>query len=446
MFFTRLMTIIIILIPLHVLGVREITINEGHIEPMPIAINRFDSTDGQLAEYSDQLVSVISKDLESSSFFKILPKGAFIETVKGVNHRPLFASWRQIKAQFLVNGKIRRKGNIIEVSYILWDTALERDIHKEILDIPAKIWRRGAHKIADTIYERITGDKGYFNTRVAYIAESYYGKAKTKRLAIMDFDGENHKFLTDGKNIALTPRFSPDSHKLMYISYKNRIPKAYIYDLRTGKESLLVEFPGISFAPKFSPDGTKALFCMSQRGATNIYEINLRSKRITALTRNNSINTSPSYSPDGKRIVFNSDRSGSRQLYVMNSDGSDVRRISYGFGIYATPIWSPKGDFIAFTKIQAGFAIGVMRPDGSSERTIATGYLVEGPTWSPSGRLVMFTKEEKRIGQRNRSSVYYVDITGNNEQKLFTHSMGASDPEWSSLLDQNRSHSFYTVR
>ncbi len=417
-------------------AIKEITITEGYIDPIPVAINKFSVAGTTNSEsLMNKIISVVASDLSSSSYFKIIPKAAFIETDIGVVHKPLFASWRQIKAQMILNGHIEVKNKKLEISFILWDSTLEKAVHKEILELPGHLWRRGAHKISDAIYEKITGDKGYFDTRIAYIAEQNNGRNKIKRLAIMDFDGENHKYLTDGKKIALTPRFSPDANKILYISYQKDKPQLFVKDIKTGRESLLGGFPGISFAPKFSPDGNRAIFSIANKGNTNIFEINLTTRKVLKLTNNFSINTSPSYSPDGKKIVFNSDRNGTRQLYVMNADGSNVHRISNGQGIYATPVWSPSGDFIAFTKISGGFSIGVMRSNGSEERSIASGYLVEGPTWSPSGRIVMFTKESRNAFTKKRhSNIYYIDITGQNEHIIHTPSQ-SSDPEWSGLLN-----------
>lgn len=414
-------------------AVRKITINEGHIDPMPIAINFFNA-DSNSSRISKDIRNVISQDLASCNYFKIIPSGAFIEYTRGVLHNPLFASWRQIGAQFLLNAEVKQNDNNIEVSFIFWDTTLEKAIHKQILELPTKLWRRSAHKISDSIYEKITGDKGYFDTKIAYISESGPPMARIKKLAVMDFDGKNNRLLTDGKDIVLTPRFSPKADKILYMSYIDRTPRVYMVDIGSGKKSVLGDFPGMSFAPKFSPDGYKALMSVAKNGATNILEIDLKTKKITKITNTYSINTSPSYSPDGRKIAFNSNRSGTSQIYIMDSDGSNIKRISFNKGSYMTPVWSPRGDYIAFTKIRGGFAIGVMRPDGTGERTITRGHLVEGPTWSPSGSLIMFTQEMKyNTKKENSSKIYYIDATGNNLNILKTPT-NASDPEWSNLL------------
>ena len=292
-------------------------------------------------------------------------------------------------------------------------------------------WRRLAHVVADAIYERLTGDKGYFNTRIVYVSESGPSTRRVKRLAMMDQDGENHSFLTNGRNLVLTPRFSPNMQKITYLEYVGNNPRVYLMDLTNNSRQVLGNFPGMTFAPVFSPDGSKVLMSYANKGSTNIYEMNLKTRAIKQLTFDKgSISTSASYSPDGSKIVFNSDRGGNQQLYVMNADGSGAERISFGNGRYATPVWSPRGDYIAFTKMSGGaFYIGVMAPDGSGERLLADGYLVEGPTWSPNGRVLMFFRQDRGSPVR----LYTIDMTGYNERRIVTPSE-ASDPAWSPLL------------
>ncbi len=417
----------------------EIVINQGTVNPTPIAVNDFASADYVERRLAEKVTSVIKADLERCGFFKIISKDAFIENKTGVGHTPLFQVWRQINATILLNGTIRQTSNSrYEVSFILWDSYTEKDIAGEIYQIDEKSWRRVAHKIADKMYERITGNVGYFDTKIAYISETGTPKHKIKRLAIMDQDGENHHYLTDGKELVLTPRFSPKADKILYMSYVKRTPKVYLRDIYSGREQVVGDFPGMSFAPRFSPDGKKAIMSVARHGATNIYEVDLRTMKLNIITNSTSaINTSPHYSPDGEHIVFNSDRGGSRQLYIMDNKGGDMKRISFGDGSYAAPVWSPKGDYIAFTKSirGEGFYIGVMRTDGSSERIIAQGYLVESPSWAPNGRVIMYTKEESlKRSNTGKSKIYAIDITGSNEFELKTP-YNASDPEWSKLLD-----------
>lgn len=420
-----------------------ITINRGHYDPIPMAINRFDAENSADNIVGGKITSVITNDLKRSGIFRPISPAAFIERRLGIEHKPLFAAWRQINANLLVNGNVSRlQSGKLRISVILWDSVLEKDMFGESFEISEGSWRRVAHKIADKIYEKVTGDKGYFDTKIVYVSETGPGTKRVKRISIMDQDGANHQFLTDGKNLVLTPRFSPRADKILYLSYAKRAPRIYMRNLKTGKDVLVGDFPGMSFAPHFSPDGSRALMSIAKGGSTNIFEIDLRTLRTTRLTNDyGTISTSPNYSPDGKKIVFNSDRTGSRQLYIMNSDGSSVERISFGGGVYASPIWSPRGDYIAFTKItrSEGFTIGVMRSisnsEGNGERIITSGYLVEGPCWAPNGRVIMFARGEPPSGKMiGKNRIYSIDLTGYNEQLIPTPK-DASDPDWSNQLD-----------
>ncbi|TAJ98449.1 MAG: Tol-Pal system protein TolB, partial [Candidatus Manganitrophaceae bacterium] len=297
-------------------------------------------------------------------------------------------------------------------------------------------WRRVAHKIADAVYERITGERGYFDTRIVYIAESGPGIHRIKRLAIMDQDGENHRFLTDGETLVLTPRFSQTAQKIAFLSYYRNLPRVYIFNIETGLQERLGEFPGMTFAPRFSPDDSKIIMSYAKDGNSDIYILDLATRRSTRLTSNPAIDTSPSFSPDGKQVVFLSDRGGSPQLYTTDIDGQNVHRISFGKGRYGTPVWSPRGDLIAFTKIhQNRFFIGVMKPDGSGERLLTESFRDEGPTWAPNGRVLMFFRQIPggRDGLNDRVRLYSVDLTGQNEREVVTP-LDGSDPAWSPLI------------
>lgn len=419
-------------------AVKTIEINRGHAEAIPFAGNEFSSDDHSSKRIAKDMLHVIKSNLKSSGLFRLVSKDAFIEEKYGVSHKPHFASWRQINAPILLNGNVKSLGEgKFEVSFILWDTISEQQIVSQTYNVPHRLWRKLSHKISDQIYQRVTGDKGYFDTKIVFIAQSGNAKNLTKRLAIMDQDGENRKYLTDGRNIVLTPRFSPKADKILYLSYINDNPRLYLMDLVTGSEKVLGDFKGMSFAPRFSPDGKYVLFSIAKNGSTNIYEMHLATKRMKQLTSGISINTSPTYSPDGSRIVFNSDRGGSRQIYTMNRDGSNVKRLSFGAGSYVTPNWSPRGDYIAYTRVSPdfGFSIGVIRPDGSGDRIITNGYLTESPTWSPNGRVIMFSREERPTKRTSlKSRIYSIDLTGFHE-KLLPTGTDASDPEWSRLLD-----------
>jgi TolB protein len=337
----------------------------------------------------------------------------------------------------LVTGSVKNINNDeIEVEFRLWDVVAETDLIGLRLTVASKAWRRVAHIISDEIFERLSGDSGYFDTRIVYVSESGPQNKRLKRLAIMDQDGENHQYLTDGSFLVLTPRFSPTSQEITYLAYFKNEPRVYIFNLETGQQELLGSFPGMTFAPRFSPAGDKIIMSLAQKGITDIYTMNLNNQEVNRLTNSSAIDTSPSYSPDGKQIIFNSDRGGSQQIYIMDSNGKNIKRISFGNGRYATPVWAPKGELIAFTKMHKNkFYIGVMAPDGSGERLLAQGYLVEGPTWAPNGRVLMYFKQDKPIddGKSTNVNLYKIDITGFRETRIITPSDG-SDPAWSPLL------------
>ncbi len=409
----------------------RIDITRGGMEPMPIALPDLNArSGGEAGQLGEDVMRVVAGDLERSGLFRPIEQGAYIEKITAATSIPRFADWRQINAQALVTGTISIEGDKIRVPFRLWDVYGEQQIAGRELVTYRSNWRRLAHMIADEIYKRMTGEQGYFDTRIVYVAESGPAQRRIKRLAIMDQDGENHKFLTDGKYLSLTPRFSPNSQEVIYMSYAGRVPKVYLRVLQTGREETLGAFDGMSFAPRFSPDGGSIVMSIAENGVSNIYSMSLRARGLRRITNGSGIDTSPSYSPDSRRIVFNSDRGGSQQLYVMNADGSGIQRISFGDGRYGTPVWSPRGDWIAFTKMSGGtFSIGVMKPDGSGERQLTSSYMEEGPTWAPNGRVIMFNRQERG----GRSRLFSVDLTGHNLREVATP-IDASDPAWSPLL------------
>lgn len=410
----------------------RVDITRGNAEPLPIAL-----PDLAGSPVGQDIMRVVSADLERSGLFRPIDKNSFIEKVTTQTTLPRFPDWRQLSAAALVTGSISEgDGGKIRVAFRLWDVYGEEQIAGKEYNTFKGNWRRTAHIMADEIYKRLTGENGYFDSRVVYVAESGPALKRVKRLAIMDQDGENHKFLTDGRYLVLTPRFSPNSQEILYMSYAGKEPRVFLRDLQTGREESIGSFEGMSFAPRFSNDGKSIVMSIASGGNTQIYKMDLRSRRMSKLTNSGgAIDTSPSYSPDGNQIVFNSDRGGSQQLYVMNADGSDVKRISFGDGRYGTPVWSPRGDLIAFTKMSGGrFYIGVMRTDGSGERLLTESYLDEGPTWSPNGRVIMFHRQSPSSrGQAGRVRLYSVDLTGSNLREIPTP-MDASDPAWSPLL------------
>ena len=414
----------------------EIDINSGQVEPLPIAIADFTDRSGKSSSLGRSISSVITNNLIGSGQFTALETAAFIAPPTSPSVKPNFNDWKPFGIKALVTGAIKaEKNNKIEVEFRLWDVVSEKYIEGLRLSVNKESWRRISHIISDVTFERLTGDKGYFDTKIVYISESGPPNARKKRLAIMDQDGENHEFLTDGNFLILTPRFSPNTQEITYLSYYNNEPRVYIRNLFTGEQEMLGSFPGMTFAPRFSPDGSSIIMSYSKNGITDIYTMNIKNQNVKRITNSPSIDTSPSFSPDGKQIVFNSDRGGSQQIYVMDEKGRRVKRISFGKGRYATPVWSPKGDLISFTKMYKGlFYVGVMRPDGSGERLLAKGYLVEGPTWAPNGRVLMYFKQNRPKSKKaGRVHLYKIDVTGFKELKIITPA-DASDPAWSPII------------
>lgn len=414
-----------------------IDMTAGVSEPLPIAVTDFYGESPQDRQIGQNVAGVIQANLERTGLFRPLDKRAFIQSPDQLRAGPRFADWRVINAEGLVIGAAQTQADgRVRIEFRLFDVVRGQQMTGLAYFTQPDGWRRVAHIISDAIYKAITGEDGYFDTRVVYIAESGPANARVKRLAIMDQDGENHRFLTDGRVLVLTPRFSPTAQEITYLSYFNNRPRVYLFNIDTGRQEVLGDFPGMTFAPRFSPDGNKVIMSLATGGNTDIYTLDLRTRRQTQLTNHPGIDTAPSYSPDGSKVVFESDRGGTQQLYTVNADGSDVKRITFGQGRYATPVWSPRGDLIAFTRIHQGrFYIGVIRPDGTGERLLSEAFHVEGPTWAPNGRVLMYFKERPvGAGDRQRQAkLFSIDLTGFNERQLVTPT-DASDPAWSPLI------------
>jgi TolB protein len=427
-----IMALLVSFRPAH--AVLEIDITQGNLEPLPIAIPAFSSATGD-GEIAVQMSQVISNNLNRSGLFRTLDPASFIEQGLTVSAGPNFAEWRVINAQALVVGQVERQGDgRLRVDFRLWDVfGAESMIGQQYFTTPDN-WRRVAHIISDAIYQRLTGESGYFDTRVVFVDETGPKENRIKRLAIMDQDGANVRYLTTGNDLVLTPRFSPGRQEITYMSYDGGQPQVYLLNIETGQRRIVGNFPGMTFAPRFSPDGGNLVFSLLQNdGYSDVYRFDLQTQTTTRLTSSASIDTSPSFAPDGRRVTFASDRSGSGQIYVMNADGSGQERISFGSGTYSTPVWSPRGDLIAFTKQQGGrFLIGVMNPDGSGERILTEGFHNEGPTWAPNGRVMMFFRDTP--GANGGPQLWTIDLTGFNELRVDTPSFG-SDPAWSPLLN-----------
>ena len=414
-------------------GPLRIEITEGVIEPLPVAIPDLVAETARSVQMGQQIARVIAADLTGTGLFREVPSSAFISQINDFSAAVQYADWKAINAHALVTGAVRVQGGQVRVQFRVYDVFSGAELGDGLQFVGASDgWRRIAHKVADAVYSRITGEGGYFDSRVVFVSESGPKSERRKRLAVMDYDGANVQYLTDSDALVLAPRFSATGDRVLYTSYETGFPRIYVLDVGSVQRKVLESQQGtMSFAPRFAPDGRTVVYSLSQGSNTDIYAMNIASGATSRLTRAPSIETAPSFSPDGARIVFESDRSGTQQLYVMPASGGEARRISFGDGRYGTPVWSPRGDLIAFTKQSKGrFHIGVMRNDGSEERLLTASFLDEGPSWSPNGRVVMFTRETQ--GVAGRSTLYSVDITGRNLRPVRTPE-GGSDPSWGPL-------------
>ncbi len=416
-------------------GPLRIEITEGVIEPVPIAVAPFIAENAGAAQYAEQITAVIAADLTGTGLFRDIPRDAYISQITNFGAPIAYADWRAINVEGLVTGAVSlTSDNRLIVKFRLYDIFTGQPLGDGLQFAGAtNSWRRVAHKVSDQVYQRITGEGGYFDSRVVYVEETGPKNDRKKRLAIMDYDGAGIQYLSGNESIVLSPRFSPTGDRILFTSYETGFPAIYELSVASvSKRPLDVNTQGMTFAPRYAPDGRSVVYSRSDTGNTDIYRLDLASGQRTRLTSAPSIETAPSFSPDGQRIVFESDRSGTQQLYIMPAAGGEATRISFGQGRYGTPVWSPRGDYIAFTKQNAGrFHIGVMRTDGSQERLLTASFLDEGPTWAPNGRVLMFTRES--AGAEGEPALFSVDISGRNLKKVRT-TTAASDPAWSPLL------------
>ena len=441
----RYLFILFLIIPIKSFALIEVDITRGNLSPLPIAVSPLSldrETNNNLKKFLEkedigiEISSVVENNLKKSGLFNPLSKDSFLQKPNIAHLKPRFEDWALIKAQALITGKVTFSDEKLRVEFRLWDVLAAKEMMALAFTTVPSNWRRVGHIITDKIYERLTGEKGYFDTRIIYVSEEGPKTKRIKKLAIMDQDGFNTKYLTLGNELVLTPRFNPTNQMVTYLSYFRNLPRVYLLDIETGIQEVVGDFPGMTFAPRFSPDGKKIIMSFAKDGNSDIYTMDLENRIVERITNHPSIDTSPSYSPDGKYICFNSDRSGYQQIYIMKSDGSNVKRISFGKGLYGTPVWSPRGDLIAFTKLHKGkFYIGVMRTNGKGERLLTENFYQEAPSWSPNGRVLIFYRETKTDdkGEGFTAKLWSIDLTGYNERLVSTET-DASDPSWSSLL------------
>ncbi|MBV2358827.1 Tol-Pal system beta propeller repeat protein TolB [Thalassococcus sp. CAU 1522] len=416
-------------------GPLRLEITEGVVEPLPFAVPVFVAENPEAQQFADQITRVVAEDLTGTGLFREIPAEAHISRITSFQSPVQFADWKAINAQALVTGAVATDSSgRVTVKFRVWDVFSDAQLGEGMqFAAGSDGWRRLAHKVADQVYARITGEAAYFDSRVVFVSETGPKNQRAKRLAIMDYDGANVQFLTDSSAIVLAPRFSLQGNRVLYTSYATGFPRVHVLDVGAVQSRVLPTNSDalMSFAPRFSPDGNTVIYSLTQGSNTDIWAMDINGGVPRQLTTAPSIETAPSYSPDGRQIVFESDRSGNQQLYIMPAGGGEPTRISFGEGRYGTPVWSPRGDLIAFTKQHAGrFHIGVMRTDGSEERLLTASFLDEGPTWAPNGRVIMFARETQ--GAQGASALYSVDISGRNLKRVRTPE-GASDPSWGPL-------------
>tara|TARA_B100000029_G_scaffold258775_1_gene255410 strand:+ start:14554 stop:15903 length:1350 start_codon:yes stop_codon:yes gene_type:complete len=441
----KLIFIVLLLFPSKSFSLIEVDITRGNLSPLPIAVSPLFSDkeskselekDTKIEDLGLEISKIVENNLKKTGLFNPLEKKSFLQKPDIAHLKPRFEDWALIKSQALITGQVSYENKKLRVEFRLWDVLAAREMLALAFTTVPNNWRRVGHIITDKVYERLTGEKGYFDTRIIYVSEEGPKTERIKKLAIMDQDGFNVKYLTLGNELVLTPRFNPTNQMVTYLSYFKNLPRVYLLDIETGVQEVVGDFPGMTFAPRFSPDGKKIIMSFAKDGNSDIYTMDLENRIVERITNHPSIDTSPSYSPDGKFITFNSDRSGYQQIYIMKSDGSNVKRISFGKGLYGTPVWSPRGDLIAFTKLHKGkFYIGVMRTNGKGERLLTENYYQEAPSWSPNGRVLIFYRETKTDseGKGFSAKLWSIDLTGYNERQVETET-DASDPSWSALL------------
>ena len=434
-----ILTAVLALVPVSLLaqsGPRtfKVDVVGGVVEPLPIAAPKFLAENQAAQQIASDMSAVLLNDLVNTGLFREIPEDAFISTVSTFNAQPAFEDWKAINAQALLVGSASiSSDNKLIVKFRLWDVFAQAPLGDGLQFAGSTgSWRRMAHKVADAVYSRLTGEDGYFDSRIVFVSETGPKDKRVKRLTVMDQDGANPRFLTNGSSIVLAPRFSPNAREVLFTSYESGSPEVKLINVDSGVQRPIGSLEGMSFAPRFSPDGKNIVLSQSVGGNTDIYTVDPQRGSRTRLTNNPGIDTAPSFSPDGRQIVFESDRGGSQQIYVMPASGGEAKRISFGKGRYGTPVWSPRGDMVAFTKLSGGrFHIGVMRLDGSQERLLTASFLDEGPTWAPNGRVLMFFRESR--GANGAPQLYTVDVSGRNLRRVATPE-NASDPAWSALL------------
>ncbi|HSQ97167.1 MAG TPA: hypothetical protein VLL98_00420 [Rickettsiales bacterium] len=428
----------------------ELTIDINNIESKKISIvfekiNKIDIKNFDF-DIVDKILKNIKNNLYTTSLFNIKNSNSNIfksdnnnniEKLSSIDLNSLVMS-KYNKSSFdaVMSGflEVNSSGQV-ELKIRLWDILDQRELFYKSYIIDETNWKKISDIISDMVFEFLTGEvSGHFDSKIIFVSESGSPKNRQKRIAMMDFDGSNLQYITNGTNLVLTPIFSKyNKDEIIYLEYKNKKPHIFKLNLSNKKLILIGNIAEMTFAPNFNPSGlNEIIFSGTNDGYSNIYKLNFDEGKIRQLTYDKAISTAPSWSPDAEKIVFVSDKTGVRKLYVMDKNGSNIEMISKGRGIYDKPSWSPDGKLISFVKMEKGeFSIGLMTPDGDSERSIMNAYLVEGIKWSPNGRYLIYSKQEGPFGKASIPSIYTIDILTGIEYKIPTpKNQGATDPDW----------------
>lgn len=414
----------------------ELTITGTGARQVPVAVVDFVGQTSQEQDMGMEIARIVRSNLSRAGLLRTIDPKMHPQDSRAALLNMQYPQWQLAGSDNVITGRIKvSQYGRLNVEFFLNDTVRRNQLMALSFSTMANNWRRVGHVISDEVMKRLTGEDGAFDTRIVYVAESGPKTRRTKQLAIMDQDGGNHRILTGNDLLVTTPRFSPASQEITYVALQGNTWRVFIYNLETGQQEVISDFQGTPTAPRFSPKGDRMVLSISFNGNTDLYEVDLTTRRRTRLTNSQGIDTAASYGPGGRRLVFESDRGGSQQLYIKALDTGEVRRISRGQGSYATPVWSPTGEWIAFTKRQGeDFHIGIMRPDGTDERLLTSGFVAESPTWAPNGRLLAYYKQEPtQQGDSVQTALYAVDLFTYQERLVMTPN-DASDPAWSPRL------------
>lgn len=428
--------IIILIISLtnNILFAQQIEVSGKNYKLTKIAINHFLTQKYEEKIIAKEIRDTVCKNLSDSGIFSIVAENNFIEQNKGSEFIPFFEAWKKINATILVNGSLtKNRKNNYTIVISIWDNILAKKILHRKITFSEKSIQKTSHIISDHIYQEIIGEKGYFDSKILYVAEKVIENKIFTRIAMMNQDGKEHKYLTNGKFISISPKISPDKENIAYVDFRAGISKIFLRNLYSGQENLLTNMKGSIFSPRFSRNGKKILFSLAKKGATNIFKFDINTKKISVLTRNIYINTSPQFSPDDKKIIFTSNRLGTAKIYTMNEEGKNVVKITEKPGSHLEPKWSPDGKYISYINLRRklGYYINIINTKTGEETTVVKSDVIHGYCWCPNSKYILFSEaignkeeEKKTIYKLQKINIF------NKHKTTINTPYSASDPIW----------------